>query len=68
MCAGCVEKWAGRPVDPNDDLLPLSHPVMRDGLRDWNEKYGRTSDAELLNLAKGARTFERNERRAGGRA
>lgn len=40
MCQSCADAW---DEQPDDDLLPLSHPVMKAALRDWHAKYGGES-------------------------
>ena len=52
LCQSCCEAWA-RGEQPEDDLAPLSHPVMQ-------AAFGRISDARLQHISAGHRRFERN--------
>jgi len=63
MCQSCADKWV-RAQAPDDDLMPLDHPVMREAIARWKA----LSDDQLKAHSKQHRKFNREERRAGGRS
>lgn len=69
LCARCADEWTAEQealdeIERVAEWASTKHAGLYRGL----EIEARLSDAELLRLSMGQRTFERNERRTGGRA
>ena len=68
LCARCADEWTAEQealdeIERVAEWASTKHAGLYRGL----EIEARLSDAELLRLSMGQRTFERNERRTGGR-
>jgi hypothetical protein len=61
LCQSCADKWCrNEGVGFTDDLLPMSHPVMREASRKYQSAADDAVGRLIADLAKGQRRFGRS--------
>jgi hypothetical protein len=61
LCQGCYDKWPTYRED--DDMLPMSHPVMREASLKYQNAADDAVGRLIADLAKGQRRFQRDFRK-----